>query len=101
LIPDALPSSRGATAFSTAVGTVGSAIETPAPAISRATSSSTQLVESEPLRATQANPQVCRKSPVAMTGRRPTRSEMAPAIGAMSIGVPKKGSRRRPAETGE
>jgi hypothetical protein len=55
LIPDALPSSRGATAFSTAVGTVGSAIETPTPAISRAMSSSAQFVDSEPLMAAQAS----------------------------------------------
>jgi hypothetical protein len=34
-------------------------------------SSSTQLVESEPAMATQTNPAVCKKSPVAMTGRRP------------------------------
>jgi hypothetical protein len=63
--------------------------------------SAIQFVEREPLRATQASPAVCRKSPVAMTGRRPTRSETAPAIGEMSIGVAKKGSRRTPAETGE
>jgi hypothetical protein len=83
------------------VGTVGSAIETPTPAIRRAMSSSAQFVESEPAMATQANPAVCKKSPVAMTGRRPMRSETAPAIGEMNIGVAKKGSRRTPAETGE
>jgi len=64
-------------------------------------SSSTQFVESEPLMATQTSPAVCKKSPVAITGRRPMRSETAPAIGEMNIGVAKKGSSRTPAETGE
>jgi hypothetical protein len=41
------------------------------------------------------------KRPVAMTGRRPMRSETAPAIGEMNIGVARKGSRRTLAETGE
>ncbi len=36
-----------------------------------------------------------------MIGRRPIRSESAPAIGETSIGVPKKGSSRSPVETGE
>jgi hypothetical protein len=34
-------------------------------------SSSTRFAESEPLMATQPNPAVCKKSPVAMTGRQP------------------------------
>jgi hypothetical protein len=76
-------------------------METPTPAISRAMSSSTQLVESDPRMAAQASPAVSKKSPVAMTGRRPMRSETAPAMGEMTMGVAKKGSRRTPAETGE
>jgi len=83
------------------MGTVGSAMETPTPAISRAMSSSTQFVDSEPLMAAQASPAVSKKSPVTMTGRRPMRSETAPAIGEMNMGVAKKGSSRTPAETGE
>ena len=73
----------------------------PMPAIRSAITSSTQLVESEPLIATQTKPAVNMKSPVAMTGRRPMRSEMAPAIGEITIGVAKKGSKRTPAQTGE
>jgi hypothetical protein len=64
-------------------------------------SSSAQLVDSESLAATQANPAACMKSPLTITGRRPTRSETAPATGEMSIGVAKKGSSRTPAATGE
>ena len=63
LIPDALPSSSGATALRTAVGTVGSAIEMPMPATARATVSSIQLVDREPRAATQTKPTVCRESP--------------------------------------
>ena len=36
-----------------------------------------------------------------MIGRRPIRSERAPASGETSIGVAKNGSRRSPVETGE
>ena len=56
-----------------------------------ALSAAAQVVESEPLKATQANPAVCRKRPVAMSGRRPMRSETAPAMGEMNIGVAKRG----------
>jgi hypothetical protein len=38
---------------------------------------------------------------VTITGRQPMRSEAAPAIGEMSIGVPNNGSRRTPVEIGE
>src|SRR5215813_4437051 len=61
-------------------------------------SSSTQFVDSEPVMAAQASPAVSMNSPVAMTGRRPMRSETAPAIGEMSMGVAKKGSRRTAGE---
>src|SRR5262245_30626253 len=81
LIPDALPISCGATALKTAVGTVGSAIESPTPAIRRAIASSIQLVAREPRQATQVKPNVCRESPTTMIGRRPIRSERAPASG--------------------
>ncbi len=47
-MPEALPISIPATELSTAVGTVGSAIETPTPATSSATTSSTQLVCERP-----------------------------------------------------
>ena len=101
MIPDALPISLGATALSTAVGTVGSAIEIPMPATSSASVSSTQLVVSEPVSATQMKPALSRASPVTITGRRPILSDRAPANGEMTIGVAKKGSRRRPVDTGE
>ena len=83
------------------MGTVGSAIEIPMPATSSASVSSTQLVVSEPLTATQAKPTVSRASPVTITGRRPVLSDRAPASGEMIIGIPKKGSSRRPVDTGE
>jgi hypothetical protein len=73
----------------------------PMPAIRSATVSSIQLVASEPLIATQANPPVSRKSPVAMTFRGPMRSATAPAIGEMNIGVAKNGSRCTPVASGE
>ena len=71
------------------------------PATSSATTSSTQLVPSEPRAATQAKPSACRARPVTMIGRRPMRSEIAPANGETSIGVAKNGSSRSPAEIGE
>jgi hypothetical protein len=83
------------------VGTVGSAIEIPMPETSRASVSSTQLVASVPLTATQVKPAVSRASPVTMTGRRPVLSDRAPASGEMIIGMPKNGSSRRPVDTGE
>ena len=101
LIPDALPISSGATALRTAVGTVGSAMEMPMPAISSAMSSSTQLVASEPRAATQINPIACSARPVTMIGRRPIRSDRAPASGETNIGVAKNGSRRSPVPSGE
>jgi predicted RNA polymerase sigma factor len=66
------------------VGTVGSAIEMPMPATSSAIVSSIQLVLSEPRAATQMKPIACRVSPTTMIGRRPTRSESAPASGEMN-----------------
>lgn len=101
LMPDALPISGSATALRTAVGTVGRAIEMPMPATSRASVISIQLVLSEPRAATQVKPSACRVRPVTITGRRPMRSETAPASGETSIGVAKNGSRRAPAATGE
>ena len=83
------------------MGTVGRAIEMPMPATSSASMSSIQLVASEPRAATQVKPSVCSVRPVTITGRRPMRSETAPATGETSIGVAKNGSRRTPVETGE
>ena len=100
-MPDALPISSGDTALRTAVGTVGSAIEMPMPATSSATVSSTQLALREPRAATQMKPSACRVSPRTMIGRRPMRSESAPASGEMNIGVAKNGSSRSPVATGE
>jgi len=71
------------------------------PETSSASASSTQLVVSEPLSATQRKPTLSRASPVTITGRRPVLSERAPASGETTIGVAKKGSRRRPVDSGE
>jgi hypothetical protein len=84
----------GATALSTAVGTVGSAIEIPMPATSSASVSSIQLVVSEPLSATRVKPPLSRASPVTIQGRRPVLSESAPASGEMTIGIAKNGGNR-------
>jgi predicted enzyme related to lactoylglutathione lyase len=51
--------------------------------------------------ATPMKPALSRASPVTITGRRPVLSERAPASGEMTIGVAKKGSRRRPVDSGE
>ena len=55
----------------------------PMPETSSASVSSTQLVFSEPLTATQVKPAVSRASPVTITGRRPVLSDRAPASGEM------------------
>src|SRR6476469_2847243 len=64
LMPDALPISSGATALSTAVGTVGRAIETPMPATSSAAASSIQVVLGALCAAAQVKPTDCRTNPV-------------------------------------
>jgi len=101
LVPEALPISVSATELRTAVGTVGRAIETPMPATSRAVTSSIQLASSDPRAATQAKPSACSARPVTMIGRRPIRSDSAPANGETTIGVPKNGKSRSPVEIGE
>ena len=51
--------------------------------------------------AIQPSPTACSASPTPISGRPPIRSESAPAIGAMKIGIAVHGSIRRPASSGE
>ena len=73
----------------------------PTPATSSARPARPSSCSASRATATQANPAACRVSPMTMTGRRPMRSESAPASGEMNIGVAKNGSSRTPAQTGE
>ena len=50
--------------------------------------------------ASQPSPIAWSASPVAISGRPPMRSESAPAIGAMKIGIAVHGRMRRPASSG-
>src|SRR5262245_46465121 len=99
-MPEALPISAGPTELRTAVGTVGNAIEMPIPAIRSATTMA-EVLSLETFNAIHAKPTVCSASPTAITGRRPTRSDTAPAIGETSIGVASHGSRYTLVVSGE
>jgi hypothetical protein len=50
--------------------------------------------------ASQPSPAAWSASPVAMMGRPPIRSESAPAMGAMKIGIAVHGRMRSPASSG-
>src|SRR5262245_27011224 len=65
-----------------AVGTAGRAIEIPTPASESTSSHSAILKSVEARSAIQANPTAWRLRPTTISGRRPIRSERAPASGA-------------------
>ena len=81
-----------------ATGAKKSAI--PMPETTNAGTSSAYGTVGVEIAASQPSPIAWSASPVAMSGRPPMRSESAPAIGAMKIGIAVHGRMRSPASSG-
>jgi hypothetical protein len=99
--PDAWPVSSWRTELSTAFAEGAKTSAIPAPAIMNGTTSCPYGTVGVDTAASQATPPAWSASPVAISGREPTRSDSSPAIGAISIGIAVHGSVRIPASSGE
>src|SRR5262245_38927849 len=99
-MPDALPTSLGATAPNTALWAAGMATETPAPASTRGGMILTKARSGRATTLTQANPAACINNPPTTNGRSPSWLTSAPPTGAKTNSVAVQGSNLRAALSG-
>src|SRR5262249_300628 len=99
--PDALPSSSGLTAERTTLATGAKKSAMPVPEMMNGRTNVEYGAVGELIAAIQPSPIAWSASPVPISGRPPIRSDSAPAIGAMKIGIAVQGRMRRPDPNGE